>query len=93
MRMNAQNSSNNNNEKYSNKKTPHVRCVCIVMKAWEWSVSVWLHHLEAVSSFFMHFADTEQLTAFDHLVHFLKEQNTFPNRPASAVGLTFTLQP
>lgn len=47
----------------------------------------------AVSSFFMHFADTEQLTAFDHLVQFLKEQNTFPNRLGSAIGLTFTLQP
>lgn len=47
----------------------------------------------AVSSFFVHFADTEQLTAFDHLVQYLKELNTFPNRPGSAIGLTFTLQP
>lgn len=47
----------------------------------------------AVSSFFMQFADTEQLTTFDHLVQFLKGQNTFPNRPGSAIGLTFTLQP
>lgn len=43
----------------------------------------------AVSSFFMHFADTEQLTAFDHLVQFLKEQNTFPNRPRSANRTNF----
>lgn len=100
MKTKMPNSRDNNNAKESNQDRTHretsaQRIYCDETRSEEcFSVvaSVASCCVLAVCSFSMQFADTKQLTAFDHLAHFelLKQQNTLPYTPGSATGITST---